>query len=369
MTKQHVPEGQEGTPLPSVTPSIEEIPVYSKAKGLGDVTWVASSNESPVAPAPGVVEAISRAAAEVNRYPSMFGDELTEALASRYKLTTDHIAVGAGSLSLLQQALSAFTGAGSEVVYAWRSYEAYPIAIRVAEAEPVPVSLNADFEHDLSAMRDAITERTRAVIICNPNNPTGTVLPFEEITAFLDSVPGHILVILDEAYREFHQTDGDGFDLIGGYPNVMTMRTFSKAYGLAGIRAGYVAADPRLVAGLRKAQPPFGLSRLAQAAALAALEDSSHMEHIISTITTDRDALITALRERGLHIPDSSSNFVWIPTQLHAESLVAACLRQGVAVRAFSGEGVRITAGEEDASKAAITAVEKVIPDLLAEGR
>lgn len=358
----------EAAMRPSPREKVDEIPVYSRAKGLGEVTWVASSNESPVPPAPGVVEAIARAAAQGNRYPSMFGDELAEGLARRYAVGVEQIAVGAGSLSLLQQALTAFSGPGANVVYAWRSYEAYPIAVRIAGADPVEIPLTADHVHDLPAMADAVDEHTRAVIVCNPNNPTGTAVPFEEIAAFLRRVPGNVLVILDEAYREFLPAEQDGLQLIDEFPNLMVMRTFSKAYGLAGVRAGYALGNPELMEGVRKVSPPFGLSRLAEAAAVAALADVGHMEHIITTIAEDRDELIAALRSRGLDIPPSSSNFVWIPAGGDAaEQLVSACLDQGVAVRAFPGEGVRITTGEPAASRAFLAAVDAVLPALRGE--
>lgn len=352
---------------PEPRPMIQKIPVYSRAEGLETVKWVASSNESPLPPAPSVIEAMTRSVEQVNRYPTMFGDTLTAALAVRFRVRVDQVAVGAGSLSILQQALTAFTGPSTEVVYAWRSYEAYPIAVRIAGATAIEIPLTANFEHDLSAMAEAITPQTRAVIVCNPNNPTGTALPMNEIMDFLRLVPRRVLVILDEAYREFLGPGDDGLNVLSEFSNLLVMRTFSKAYGLAGVRAGYALGQSWLIENIRRASPPFGLSLTAESAALAALEDTSHTRHIIRTITRDRDAFTDELRMRGLRIPESSGNFVWIPTTQHSERLVAVCLKQGVSVRAFRGEGVRVTVGDCDATAAVLKAIDVLLPELLVE--
>lgn len=333
-------------PLPSPQDKVAKLPTYSRAAGLESVKWVASSNESPMAPSPRVVEAVAASAAQGNRYPPMFGDGLIAALSARYGLDANRIVVGGGSLSILQLALSAYAGPGTEVVYAWRSYEAYPIAVRVSGAEPVEVPLTSAHTHDLDAMAEAITDATSVVIICNPNNPTGTTVPIEAIKTFLQRIDSRILVILDEAYREFSDAAADGLDLLHDHPNLIVMRTFSKAYGLAGVRAGYAIGSEDTVATLRKVAPPFGLSRLAEAAAVAALDDPTHMNRIVSSITAERDRLHAGLVRRRVEVPLSRSNFVWIPTVALASEIVAGCLERGASVRAFEGEGVRITVGE-----------------------
>lgn len=347
--------------MPTPQQNIQRVPAYSKAKGTGAVRWIASSNEAPVAPSQNVIRTVAEAIKHGNRYPSMFGEKLITALAENFKLAENEIVVGAGSISLLQLALTTFTGPEAEVVYAWRSYEAYPIATRVAGATPVEVPLTYDGRHDFSSMANAITSKTRAVVICNPNNPTGTVRALEHIEAFIQRIPSNVLVILDEAYREFMQTPVDGLDLLAHFPNLLVMRTFSKAYGLAGVRAGYAFGHPDLLEGIRKAIPPFSLSALAETAGIAALADSAHMRRIVSTIIRDRDTLQTELQKRGLQIPDSQSNFVWVPAEYCSEQIVAACLKRGVSVRAFPGEGVRITVGQPEASKAVMEAIDEVL--------
>lgn len=346
--------------LPQPQAKVLQLPIYSRAAGLDSVRWVASSNESPVAPSPKVVQAVARSAEAGQRYPAMFGEGLTAELAREHGLAAGQILPGGGSLSVLQAALTAYAGPGTEVVYAWRSYEAYPIAVRISGAEPVQVPLTPEHRHDLDAMAAAVTDKTAAVIICNPNNPTGTALTIGDIRRFLEHLPSRVLVVLDEAYREFLQTETDGVDLLPEFPNLLVMRTFSKAYGLAGIRAGYAMAAEPVVETLRRVATPFGLSRLAEAAALAALGDTAHMRHIVATICAERNKLYEGLVRRGVAVPRSHANFVWIPTAEHAQCIVAACLARGVSVRAFPGEGVRITAGEPEVTAAVLDAIDSL---------
>ncbi|MHC6219125.1 aminotransferase class I/II-fold pyridoxal phosphate-dependent enzyme [Arthrobacter sp. MMS24-S77] len=281
------------------------------------------------------------------------------AIARRLGLADDQVVVGAGSLSLLQQLLTAYTGPGTEVVHAWRSYEAYPILVTVAGASSVRVALDAGFRHGLDAMADAITERTKAVIVCNPNNPTGTVIQHDELVRFLSQVPGNVLVVLDEAYREFTQPEEDEVALLAMFPNVVVLRTFSKAYGLAGARVGYLAAAPDIVGNLRRSAPPFGLSRVAEAGAVAAWAEEALLHATVSAIVAEREFLAGKLRNRGFQVPESGANFLWIPVE-RAGELEQACVRHGVSVRAFDGEGVRVTIGGRDASRAVLAAVDSL---------
>jgi histidinol-phosphate aminotransferase len=340
---------------------IELLPVYSKAAGLGQVKWIASSNESTIPPSPAVQAAIVEAAARGNRYPSLFGDELGAAIAQRLNVTDEQVMVGAGSLSLLQLALLAFTGPGTEVVYAWRSYEAYPMLVTLAGATPVSVPLDAGHRHDPAALTRAIGPNCRALIVCNPNNPTGTVLDPDEVEAILRAVPSDVLVILDEAYREFTGIRFDAVDLLPRYSNLVIMRTFSKAYGLAGIRAGYLIANSEVTQPIQRTSPPFTLSATASAGALTAWSDEAYTQHVIDTVCNDRDRLQKKLRELGVETPTSASNFVWIPAPRDALRLEQLCVQEGVAIRAFDGYGARITAGNPDASDAAIRAASTLI--------
>ncbi|MCZ9883463.1 histidinol-phosphate transaminase [Arthrobacter sp. B2a2-09] len=347
--------GQPSFPVPRS--EIAALPSYSRASGQGSVTWVASSNESSVPPSSAVRNAIAAAAAGLNRYPSLFGDELVAAIARRLGLADEQVMVGAGSLSLLQQLLTAYTGPGSEVVHAWRSYEAYPILVTVAGASSVRVALDAGLGHRLDAMAGAVTERTKAVIVCNPNNPTGTVIQHDELVRFLSQVPGNVLVVLDEAYREFTQPEEDEVALLAMFPNLVVLRTFSKAYGLAGARVGYLAAAPEIVGNLRRSAPPFGLSRVAEAGAVAAWAEEDLLHATVSAIVAEREFLAGELRSRGFQVPESGANFVWIRVERAAE-LEQACVRHGVSVRAFDGEGVRVTIGGREASRAVLAAVD-----------
>ncbi|WP_430334347.1 histidinol-phosphate transaminase [Rhodococcus sp. ACT016] len=344
--------------LPRARPEIDALPTYSRASGAATVRWRASSNESTIAPSPAVVEAITRVGAHGHLYPTLFADDLVAALAERLSVPADAVLTGAGSLALLQQVLTAFTGPGTEVVHAWRSYEAYPILIGIAGATAVPVPLDTQHRHDVDAMIAAVTPHTRAVLVCNPNNPTGTELTEPEVRRLLDGVPSDVLVILDEAYREFADERVDGVELLREYPNVVVLRTFSKAYGLAGLRVGYAVADSAVAAPLHAAAPPFGLSSVAEAAACAALADSGHTDRIVESVRAGRRHLQSGLAARGIETPPSGGNFVWIPESERATALDAACVAHGVSVRTFAGEGVRVSVGDRDAEDAVLAAVD-----------
>lgn len=338
--------------------AIAVLPQYSSAAGASQVTWRASSNESVVAPSPGVLDAIARAGATAHLYPSLLGDGLVADIAARLHVTRRQVVVGAGSLALLQQALSTYTGHGTEVVFGWRSYEAYPILAGVAGAIAVPVPLDTDGAHDLDAMLAAVTPSTRAVIVCSPNNPTGTEVGRDSLEAFLDLVPSTVLVLMDEAYQEFSARPLDGVALLDAYPNLAVFRTFSKAYGLAGLRAGYMVTSEQIADSVRAASPPFGLNAVAEAAAQAAWMDPSYIARVVQLVAEGRDRLRAGLAERGVHTPASGGNFVWIPLPDGARELGTGCLARGVSVRIFDGEGVRVTVGERAAEDAVLAAVD-----------
>lgn len=357
---RHPAAPPDGAAAPVPRPGIAALPGYSRSAGKSTVRWIASSNESPVPPSPAVQAAIAAAGAAANRYPSLAGDELVGAVAARLGLGPGQVLAGAGSLALLQLLLSTYTGPGDEVIYAWRSYEAYPILTGVAGAEAVEVPLDAAARHDLDAMVAAITPGTRAVIVCSPNNPTGTTVTHAELLRFLHRVPPHVLVILDEAYREFCRPEHDAVALLAGFPNLAVLRTFSKAYGLAGLRAGYLAVSEELAGMLRRAAPPFPLSRVAEAAAVAAWSEPERTAATVADIVAERDYLTIQLRGRGIPVPRSGGNFVWIPAGVRARELEAACLNRSVSVRAFDGDGVRVTLAGREATAAVLAAVDTV---------
>ncbi|HEX3205282.1 MAG TPA: aminotransferase class I/II-fold pyridoxal phosphate-dependent enzyme, partial [Propionibacteriaceae bacterium] len=238
------------------------------------------------------------------------------------------------------------------VVYAWRSFEAYPIAVRLTGASPVLVPLGPGAVHDLEAMRRAVTSATKVIMLCTPNNPTGPALQHQPVIDFIDSVPDHIMIILDEAYVEF-VTDPQGLtalDAMAGRPNVVVLRTFSKAYGLAGFRVGYCVADAHVAAAVRAVSLPFGVSIAAQAAVIASLEAESLLLDRVADLVKARDALAVGLRDLGFEVPDAQGNFVWLPGGSRTEAYAAAFARAGVAVRSYASggdwDGLRITVGE-----------------------
>lgn len=312
-----------------------------------------SSNESPHGPLPSVVEAIGEAARNVNRYPDNNATSLTEAIASFCGVPADHVAVGCGSVGMTQMLLEAVAEPGAEVVYAWRSFEAYPLLVSLSGATSVQVPLR-DETHDLRAMADAITENTRVVFVCNPNNPTGTAVGRAEIEAFLDRVPADCMVVLDEAYREYVRDDDvpDGLSLYGDRPNLAILRTFSKAYGLAGLRIGYLVAHPLVAGSIRKTFLPFSVNSVAQAAGIASLDATDELMERVEGTVKERDRVRAALLADGWKVPPTEANFVWLRLGDRTMEFSAACDAQGVSVRPFDGEGARVSIGSPEENDA-----------------
>ena len=335
---------------------LDGIPLYKPGRPAPDLgeaeAYRLSSNENPYPPLPGVLERIVAAARTANRYPDMACGELVGAIAAHAGVPEAHVATGTGSVGVARQLAHATAGPGDEVVFAWRSFEAYPIITRISGATAVQVPLTPDEGHDLDAMAAAITERTRLVFLCTPNNPTGTAVRRDELTRFLDRVPGRVLVVLDEAYREFVRDDGvpDGVDVYRERPNVAVLRTFSKAYGLAGLRVGFAIAHEPVATALRRTSIPFGVSEIAQQAAIASLRAEDALMERVELLVGERTRVRHALLDQGWHVPESQANFVWLRLGDRSLDFEAACERAGVAVRAFPGEGVRVTVGERAAN-------------------
>ena len=331
---------------------LDGLPSYvpGRPAPAGMRTFKLSSNENPFPPPPGVVAAVADAAADLNRYPDLTSGELVAGIAAHLDVSEDRVVVGTGSMAVLETALQAACRPGDEVVYAWRSFEAYPIAVQVAGATSVQVPLTEDGRHDLPAMAAAVTDRTRVIIVCSPNNPTGTVVHEDEMRTFLDAVPREVLVVLDEAYIEFVRDPDvvDGLGLLAEFKNVMLLRTFSKAYGLAGMRVGFGLARPRLVRGLRGASTPFGVNSLAQVAAAAALREQAEVGAHCAAVVEERERVVTALREQGWTLPDAQGNFYWLPLGRAADAFARESLSRGAVVRPFSGDGVRVSVGEPE---------------------
>ncbi|RBY89896.1 histidinol-phosphate transaminase [Blastococcus sp. TF02A-26] len=361
----------------SARPAVQALPAYRPGRNPADLArelGVAravklASNEVAFPPLPAVVEALATAAAETNRYPDNGAVALTGALSARYGVDPAQVVPGCGAVMLCQQLAQSFNDPGTAIAFAWRSFEMYPLLAQVAGARSITVPLvpgragGAADTHDLDALAAAVDESTRLVFVCNPNNPTGTAVRRPELERFLDAVPAQTLVVLDEAYREF-VTDPDvpdGIELMRGRPNVVVLRTFSKAWGLAGLRVGYlVAEDPAVADAVRRTHVPFSVSMLAQAAAVAALASEDEVRRRVAAVVAERDRLTAALRGRGFDVADSQANFVWLPTGERTAELAAALEARGVITRPFPGEGVRVTVGAPDEDDVLLAALDEI---------
>ncbi|GLY63962.1 histidinol-phosphate transaminase [Amycolatopsis taiwanensis] len=335
----------------SVQPRVDldTLPSYVAGRTVPDAIKL-SSNESPGGPLPSVAKAIAAAASDVNRYPDNAVTQLSQRLADKVRLPVEQIAVGCGSVSLCQQLVQAMCAPGEEVVFAWRSFEAYPTVTQVAAAAQVRVPLDATLSHDLDAMLAAITPRTRLVFVCNPNNPTGTAVRRDTLARFLDAVPSNVLVALDEAYREYVTDPGvpDGLEFVRERGNVAVLRTFSKAYGLAGLRVGYLVGPEEITSAVKKVYVPFSVNALAQTAALACLDAEDELLARCTQTAAERERVRAQLCDLGYEIPESQANFVWLPLGERALEFFDHMLANKIVVRAFQGDGVRVTVSSPD---------------------
>lgn len=352
-------------------PEIAALPPYRQGRPAPADGFKLSSNENPFDPLPSVVEAVGASAQHINRYPDATALTLRERLAERFGVTADEVLVGAGSVSLLAQFILAAAAPGDEVVYSWRSFEAYPGLVTVAGATSVRVPNRADHGHDLDAMAAAVTERTRVVIVCSPNNPTGVIVTAAEFESFMAKVPADRLVLLDEAYIEFvnaaEDADGtavDGRTLIGRYPNLVVLRTFSKAYGLAGLRVGYAVGSVELLDAARATAIPLGVTAAAASAALASLEPAVETELLqrVAVIAERRDRVREALLEQGWPVPVARGNFIWLPSGEATTAVADRLFDAGVVTRAFAPEGIRVSIGEEQSVEILLTILSELVP-------
>ncbi|KMS71537.1 aminotransferase [Streptomyces viridochromogenes] len=319
-----------------------------------------NSNENSLPPLPAVVEAVAAAAAGGNRYPQWFSEDLVARLSAELGFPESWVGIGCGSVSLCQQLIQAYCAPGDEVLCAWRSFEAYPVFARVAGVRARTVPLDSGHRHDLAAMADALSPATRLVFVCNPNNPTGTAVGAGELRTFLERVPSDVLVVLDEAYREF-VTDPDvpdGLLLARAHENVAVLRTFSKAYGLAGIRVGYCVGSPDVVAAVNKVAVPFAVSGPAQAAATAALSHTAEVNERCRAVAAERERVRDRLTAAGLSVPASQANFLWLPLGDRSADFAGFCENNGVLVRRFGDEGVRVTVGAREDNDVFVRAAE-----------
>jgi histidinol-phosphate aminotransferase len=344
-------------------PHIQAIPGYKPGKSTVD-GWDGpihklSSNENPYPPLPSVIDAMTESIGHMHRYPNMAAPALTNMLADRYSVKPNNIAFGGGSVEVAAQLIRAFAGAGDEVMYAWRSFEAYPILTRSAGATPIEIPLTTDLHHDLPAMLSAITDRTRVIFICTPNNPTGTVVDHAALHAFIEQVPKRILIVVDEAYVHF-QDDPDaarGPELFHEFDNVAVLHTFSKAYGLAGLRLGYAIVHDDVAEGLRKVAMPFAVTDIAQAAGVASLNAEAELQARVDTLIVERVRVTSALKQAGWPVTPSQANFVWLDLGEATDTVQAKLARGGIIARPFSGNGIRISVGEPEANDAMLATI------------
>ncbi|WP_017792738.1 histidinol-phosphate transaminase [Leucobacter salsicius] len=380
---------EQATPPVKLRASVLAAPAYKQGAAPTKPGFKLSSNENPFSPLPGVLEAVAARAADSNRYAGAAMPELRETIGALFGVGPDHVALGAGSVTLLFQLVHAAAGPGDEYLYAWPSFEAYPSLGLASGATPVAVPLTGTAEHDLDAMADRITDATRVVLLCTPNNPTGPALKRDAFDRFMARVPSDTLVVLDEAYREFVTDPGAvrGEDVLTQYPNLVVLRTFSKAYGLAGLRIGYGVGSPAILAAAASVAIPLSVTGVAESAALASLAPEATVVHDerVAELVARRDALVSALRELGLAVPDAQANFVWIPevaagaaaagqggsgqggTELtgvpNAQALAADFVEAGTLVRPFPGHGVRISVGEAESLPEALRIVHAHLAD------
>ena len=340
---------------PQLRPEMAKLPTYKAGKKVAAVNGLTayklSSNEIAHAPLPSVIAAIVDAAKEINHYPDPFTTNLIQALSDKFAVPVDQIATGTGSVGVCQQIIQSVAGAGDEVIYAWRSFEAYPIITTIAGAVSVQVPLTSDGQHDLDGMLKAVTAKTRAIFVCTPNNPTGGIVTQKQIDDFLAKVPKHILVVIDEAYVEFNRDENaiDGIATMKAHSNVGVLRTFSKAYGLAGLRVGYFVGPKNIAEAVRKTAVPFGVSNIAQVAAVASLEHEAELFTRVDEVIAERTWFESELTKLGFNLPRSQANFVWIPLGERTEEFALRSEGIAVSIRPFPGEGVRISIGERPA--------------------
>jgi len=341
---------------------LAKLPSYVPGRSVPGAIKLAS-NEVPYGPLPGVVDAVVEAATSAHRYPDMGVVALRQKLADRLGVPAERVATGCGSVALAEHLVRAACLPGDEIVYSWRSFEAYPIIAAGAGAASIRVPNTAAHGHHLPAMAAAVTDRTRVVIVCNPNNPTGTSVREAELDRFLDDVPDDVLVVLDEAYREFVTDDQvpDALDTYGDRPNVVVLRTLSKAWGLAGLRVGFLVGQPEVATAVRKVVTPFSTSLVAQAAALAALDAEDEVRRRCAIVIAERERVTEALRKLSVDVPASQANFVWLPLGDKTAEFGAACENRGVIVRAFHPDGVRVTIGTPEENDAFLAAAEAAL--------
>lgn len=327
-----------------------------------------ASNESPMPPHPAVVEAIARTASAMNRYPDPAATLLRRRIADRYETEPGRVAVANGSCEILLAAALALCEPGAEIVYGWPSFSMYPYLSALSGAREIRVGLTADYVHDLDGMLAEVTAATQLLVICNPNNPTGTYIPAERIAAFCAEVPSHVTVIVDEAYIEFQALDDPDstVDLLPDFPNLVLLRTFSKCYGLAGLRVGYALCTPAFRGAVDAVRQPFSVNALAQAAGAEAIRHGDDVADRVERTLVERIHVESGLGELGLELAESQANFSWFNLgDADEKEVVARLAEERILVRAgtpLGGPGhIRVTYGTRAENERFLTALSRAL--------
>lgn len=321
-----------------------------------------ASNENPLGPSPSVLQAVGQAVTGINRYPDGSAFYLTRALSERYGLSPDRIILGNGSNQLLNMTVGAFYRPGMNAVTSETTFVVYPMSMQAVGGECRAVPLRQE-TYDLDAMAERVDEKTLCVFIANPNNPTGTVIHGDDLERFMGRIPASVLVVLDEAYREYVEDpeSPDGLDFLKAGKNVIVLRTFSKIHSLAGLRIGYGMAAPEIIDAMNRIREPFNTNSLAQAAALAALQDEDHVRESIRINREGKVYLYAELDRLGLSRTPTEANFIWVETGGDARKIYAALLHEGVIVRPMGEHHIRITIGLPEENRRFVRALEKVL--------
>jgi histidinol-phosphate aminotransferase len=349
--------------IAALSPYVPGKPIEELKRELGLTRVIKlASNENPLGPSPKAMAVINDGVATLHRYPDGGAFRLREAIADRWKVSADQVILGNGSDEILSFLARTFLAPGDEAVMADQTFVIYKMEVMAAHGKAVVVPL-VQWRHDVTAMADAITERTRLLFLCNPNNPTGTMVSADEVTSLLARVPEHVVVVFDEAYFEYVRSAEfpDSMAYVQQGRNAIVLRTFSKIYGLAGLRIGYGVTTPEIANFLNRVRPPFNANSLAQLAALAALDDDEHVANSRAVNQAGMDQVVSGLQALGFAPIASETNFVYVDVGRDGRRIFEALLRLGVIIRHIEGRMIRITIGQAEENTAFLTALGQVL--------
>ncbi len=349
--------------IQSLSPYVPGKPIEELQRELGLARVIKlASNENPLGPSPKALAALAGGAQTLHRYPDGGAYQLRQALADRWKVTSDHIILGNGSDEIIGLLARTFLSPGDEAVMADQTFVIYKMEVVAAHGTPVVVPLTA-WTHDLEAMARAVTPKTKLLFLCNPNNPTGTMVPAEAVDRLMARIPSDVIVVFDEAYVEYvrdpHFPDSLAYVKQGRH--AIVLRTFSKIYGLAGLRIGYGVTTPAINNFLNRVRPPFNANSLAQRAALAALGDDEHVARSRAVNAAGMEQVGAGLRALGLSPIPSEANFIYVDVKRDGRKVFDALLREGIIVRHIEGTMVRVTIGQPDENAAFLNALKKTL--------